>query len=137
MAATSGRTGKAGNITIATQVVNVTAWSAELDVDFADSTDSGNFSSPNLPKSQLPGAYQVTGSLEANYDASTTSTNVTSLIKAPASGPYATVLKIDASTTFFSGSVDFKNLKFKVSVPGATMVTFSTDFSSNGAFTLT
>lgn len=137
MAATTGRTGRAGNATLATQVVNITGWNCELDVAFADATDSGNYSAPALYKSQLNGDQQVTGSIAGNFDSSTTSTNVTALLKVPSSGPYALVLKYDASLTCFSGNADFKNLKFGLTVPGATMVTFTSDFSSNGSFTFT
>lgn len=137
MAATAGKTGKAGNITIGGNVIPITKWSGKLEIDFADSTDSGNYASPNLPKSQLPGAYQVTGSIEAFYDANTTSVNITSNIKNPTGGPYALVLKFDASTTWFSGNVDFSDVDFTVQVPGATMVTFTANFKSNGSFTLT
>ncbi len=137
MAVTQSKTGIAGNITISGNVIPITKWSGKLNVEFADSTDSGNFVSPNLFGSQKPGQQHCEGTIEAFYDVATTSTNVTSLIKAPASGPYATVLKFDAATTWFSGSVDFSDLEFTVQVPGATMIGFTANWKSNGQYTLT
>jgi hypothetical protein len=137
MAATTGRTGRAGNLTLSSQIINITKWDAKLNVAFADSTDSGNYSAPALFKSQLNGDQQIEGSIEGNFDASTTSTNVTALLKVPSSGPYALVLKYDASLTCFSGNADFSDLSFSVSVPGATMITFTASYKSNGSFTFT
>jgi len=139
MAATQGKTGKAGNLTIGGVVVPITNWKAKFDVAFADSTDSGNYQSgtATLPRSQLSGDEAVEGSIEGYYDTATTSANITSLIKAPASGPYAVVLKFDASTTWFNGNCDFTDVEFTVQVPGATMVGYTLNFKSNGVFTLT
>lgn len=139
MAVTQAKTGKAGNITIGGNVVPITGWNAKLNVSFADTTDSGNYQAgtSTLPKSQLSGDYQVTGTIEGFFDTATTSTNITSNIKLPASGPYATVLKFDASTTWFNGNCDFTDVEFKVTVPGATTIAYSLNFSSNGVFTLT
>lgn len=139
MAATQAKTGRGGNITIGGNVVPVTKWSAKLTVAFADSTDSGNYNSGsgNLYKSQLPGDQQVDGSIEGFYDTATTSTNITSNIKNPTSGPYALVLKFDPSTTYFSGNVDFSDVDFTVQVPGSTIVNYTANFKSNGAYTLT
>lgn len=139
MAQTQAKTGKAGNITIGGNVVPITKWNAKLNVEFADSTDSGNYSSGtgNLYKSQLPGNQQVEGSIEGFYDSATTSTNITSNIKNPTSGPYSVVLKFDPSTTWFSGPVDFSDVDFTVQVPGATVINFTANFKSNGAYTLT
>jgi hypothetical protein len=139
MAATQTKTGKAGNITIGGNVVPITKWSGKLNVSFADSTDSGNYNagSGNLYKSQLPGDQHVEGSIEGFYDTATTSTNITSNIKNPTSGPYALVLKFDGSTTWFNGNVDFENVDFTVQVPGATIINFTASFKSNGSYTLT
>lgn len=139
MAATQGRTGKAGAISIVGNVVPITTWKAKLNVSFADATDSGNYvpATGTLPKSQLSGDFQVEGSIEGFYDTATTSTNITSNIKNPVGGPYAVVLKIDASTTWFSGPCDFSDVEFTVEVPGATMVKYSLNFKSNGVFVLT
>ena len=135
MAATSGRTGRAGSVSLSAIVINITGWSAKLNINFADSTDSGNYSAPNLFDSQLNGSQHVEGSIKGFYDASNTATNLDGVIKVPSSGPYATVLKIDASTTWFSGNCDFTDIEYSLEVPGATMVTFSANFKSNGAYT--
>jgi|SRR6185312_8013700 len=139
MSATQAKSGRAGNITIGGNVVPITKWNAKLNVAFADSTDSGNYSSGtgNLYKSQLPGDQQVEGSIEGFYDTATTSTNITSNIKNPASGPFPVVLKFDASTTWFSGNVDFSDVDFTVQVPGATVINYTANFKSNNSYTLT
>ena len=137
MAATSGRTGRAGNITLNAVVINITKWDAKYAAAFADSTDSGNYSAPHLYKSQLSGDEQVEGSIEGFFDANTTSADVIALIKVPSSGPYPLVLKYDASLTCFNGNADFSDFSTGVEVPGATMIKFTTNFKSNGSFTFT
>ncbi|MHC5542405.1 hypothetical protein ACYOEI_29635 [Singulisphaera rosea] len=139
MAATQSKTGKAGSITIAGTVIPITSWSSKLAVDFADSTDSGNYDpgTGTLPKSQLPGAFQLEISIEAFWDAATTSSGVVAKAKAPGGGPYAVVLKLDASTTYCSGNFDLSDVDVKLTVPGASMVTLTCNGKSNGAFVLT
>lgn len=139
MPTTQAKSGRAGNITVGGIVIPITKWTAKLNVEFADSTDSGNYvpASGNLYKSQLPGDQQISGSIEAYYDVATTSANITSNIKNPTNGPYALVLKFDSATTYFSGNVDLTDDEFNVVVPGATTINFTANFKSNGSYTLT
>jgi hypothetical protein len=138
MAATQGKTGKAGSITISGNVVPITKASPKVTMNFADATDSGNYDSGsgNLYKSQLAGDTQMELSIEGFWDAATTSTNITAKIQAPGSGPYAMVVKLDGSTTYCSGNFDLTDVSLDVTVPGATMISFTATAKSNGKYTL-
>lgn len=136
MAQTQGKTGKAGSITISSNVIPITKWSAKINFEFADATDSGNYDSGSgrLPKSQLAGDDQMEVTIEGNWDAATTSTNLLALLKAPNSGPYAVVLKIDASTPFANGNFDLTDAETTLEVPGATTVKYTCNAKSNGLY---
>lgn len=135
MATTQSKTGRAGNITIAGTVIPITKWTATTTKELADSTDSNNYdnASGQLWKAQVPGAISQEVSIEFNYDLATTSTNVTNRIKNDST--IAVVLKIDAATTYCSGSYDMSEVETNLEVPGATMVTGSAKLMSNGIVT--
>ena len=50
-------------------------------------------------------------------------------------GPYALVLKLTSSVTWASFNADFDQTEVKVMVAGATVITFSAPFQSNGVYT--
>lgn len=137
--ATSGMTGKAGSITVGGTVIPITKCNSKQTIAFADATDSGNYDSGsgNLYKSQLSGDVQIEMTIEGNYDTATTSANIIGKMKAPSSGPYAAVFKLNGSTTLFSGNVDLTDMETSLTVPGAEMVTFTCTAKSNGSYTLT
>lgn len=138
MAATQGKTGKAGSLTISGNVIPITSANPKVSMSFADSTDSGGYDAGtgNLYKSQLAGDTQIELSIEGFWDAATTSTNITAKIQNPGAGPYTMVVKLDGSTTYCSGNFDLENVDLKVQVPGATMISFTATAKSNGKYTL-
>jgi hypothetical protein len=138
MAATQGKTGKAGALTISSNVVPITSAKPKVSVEFADSTDSGNYdvATGNIYKAQLAGETSIELSIEGYWDAATTSTNITAKIQSPGSGPWPMVVKLDGSTTLCSGNFDLSDVEFSVQVPGATMISFTATAKSNGKYTL-
>lgn len=138
MAATQGKTGKAGNITVSGNVVPITKANPKVNVEFADSTDSGGYDpvTGNLYKSQLSGDSQIELSIEGYWDAATTSTNITAKIKNPSAGPWPMVVKLDGSTTYCSGNFDISDVDLTIQVPGATMIGFTATAKSNGPYVL-
>lgn len=134
---TQSRTGKAGALTISGQVIPITKASSKTQMAFADATDSGNYDSVsgNLFKSQLAGDTQIELTIEGNWDASTTGTDITAKLMNPGGGPWPMVVKIDGSTTWISGNFDLTDVDLSIQVPGATMVTFTANAKSNGQFT--
>jgi hypothetical protein len=89
MAKTQTKTGKAGSITIAGNVVPITKWSRKVSVEFADDTDSGNYDAGtgNLYKSQPPATSRSRARSRAGGTPPPRRTNVTAKIKAPGVGP--------------------------------------------------
>jgi hypothetical protein len=138
VAQTQGKTGKAGSITISGNVIPITRANPKVSMEFADSTDSGNYdpTSGNLYKSQLAGDTQIVLAIEGYWDAATTSTNITGKIQNPAAGPYPLVVKLDGSTTYCSGNFDLTDVDLQVEIPGATMISFTATARSNGKYTL-
>jgi hypothetical protein len=138
MAATQSRTGRWGNATVNGVVINITKWTAKPRKEFADSTDSGGYDSVTTQvfTSQKPGATGLDGTIEGNYDfGGTTDANFTQLFNSD--GPYATVLGFSPTTTFASFNADYSDVEYSVMVPGATMITFTANFKSNGKPTYT
>lgn len=136
MAQTSA-SGRAGSVTIASVAIAITKWDATVNKELADSTDSSTFdpTSGQLFASQVPGVVSMEGTLEGNFDlAGSTSTSIIQRMKAD--GLNAIVFKISSTVPFASGNFDLTSVDITVSVPGATMTTFSAKFKSNGIFTL-
>ncbi len=137
MSATLDATGRFGNATVNGVIINITGWRCKVHKEFAISTDSGNFdaASNQLWRSRAPGEVWCEGSLEGNFDlAGTTDANFIQKFKSD--GPYAVALNITQTVKFASFNADFDEVEINVAVPGATMVTFTTPFMSNGIPTL-
>ncbi len=73
----------------------------------------------------LMGIFDLAGTTDANF-----------IQKFKSDGPYAVVLNITRTVQFASFNGDFDEIEINVAVPGATMVTFTTPFMSNGVPTL-
>jgi hypothetical protein len=130
-------TGRAGSATVNAVALAITGWSAKLNKELADSTDSNNFdpASGQLYASQVPGVISMEATIEGNFDtAGSTSTNIIAKLKSDV--PIPLVLKLTQAVTFGSGNFDLSNVDVSVAVPGSTMVTFSATAKSNGIFTL-
>ncbi len=137
MAQTLDTTGRYGNVTVLGVVIPITGWRCKVHKEFAIATDSGNYDSATaqLWRSRAPGEVWCEGSLEGNFDlAGTTDANFIQKFKSD--GPYAVVLNITRTVQFASFNGDFDEIEINVAVPGATMVTFTTPFMSNGVPTL-
>lgn len=136
MSATQSITGRGGNVTVNGVAVNITSWKATPRKEFADATDSGNYDAVTGQTwtSQAPGVTGLDFTIEGNYDlGGSTDTNFTQKFKTD--GPFATVLKLNASTTYASFNADYPSLDITVTVPGSTMVTFAATGKSNGIIT--
>lgn len=136
MAATQSKTGREGNITVATVVIPITKWSLKITKNLADSTDSGDHdgATGQTWQSQRHGTIFGEGTIEGHWDAATTSSGIVSKMTADAA--LAIVLKIDATTTYASGNFDLSDVDLSVEVPGATMIHFTASIKSHGALTL-
>ena len=133
MAATQSRTGRYGSATVNGAVCNITKWTAKPRKEFADSTDSGNYDAvtSQVWTSQAPGVTGLDGTIEGYYDfGGSTDTNFTQLFLTD--GPYATVLKFSPTTNFATFQADYSDVEYSVMVPGATMITFTANYKSNG-----
>ena len=138
MAVTLSATGRFGNATVNGVVLNITSWRCKVHKEFAISTDSGNYDTgtKQLYRSRAPGEVWLEGQIEGNYDfGGTTDANLTQKI-GPNDGPYAVVLGLSRTVNFASFNGDFDEVEFTVTVTGATMITWSTPFQSNGTPTL-
>lgn len=134
MAATQSVTGRGGSAKVNNVTIGITRWEATITRALADATDSNNYDSTSGQtfQSQAEGVVGIDGTLEGNYDLSgTTDANFSQKLVA-ADGPYPVVLGLTPSVNFASLNADFENVRYSVSVPGATMITFSCSFKSNG-----
>jgi hypothetical protein len=129
------RSGRSGSITVNSVNIPITKWTAKLSKELADSTDSSNYdvASGQTYKAQVPGVISIEATVEGNFD-SAASTGVINKLKSDPMLPV--VLKLDATTTFCSGSFDLSDAEVSVEVPGATMVSFTATVKSNGVFIL-
>jgi len=133
MAATQSRTGRWGSVSVNATVCNITKWTAKPRKEFADSTDSGGYDAVTTQvfTSQKPGATGLDGTIEGNYDfGGSTDSAFTQLFLTD--GPYTVVLAFSPTTNFATFPADFSDVEYSVSVPGATMITFTANFKSNG-----
>lgn len=135
MAVTQSKTGRSGSATVGGVVIPITKWSVKSNRNLADATDSGNYDpvSGQTFSSQANGVVGIEITIEGNYDAATTATNITAKIKLD--GPFAVVLKIDPTTTYASGNFDFSDVECNLEVPGGTMVAWTATGKSNGVIT--
>lgn len=132
--ATQSVTGRSGNATINSVVIGITQWEATITRQLADATDSNNYDSVSGQtfQSQAEGVVGIDGTLSGNYDLSgTTDANLSQKLVA-SDGPYPIMLAFTPTVKFASFSADLENVRYSVSVPGATMITFSSSFKSNG-----
>lgn len=137
MSVTQSKTGRYGTATVNGVVVNITDWSCKVHKEFAIATDSGNYdaTTQQLYRSRAPGEVWLEGSIKGNYDfGGTTDANFTQLYKSD--GPYAVILGLTRSVNFASFNADFDEVNYTVTVNGANMITFDTNFMSNGVPTL-
>lgn len=133
MAATQSFTGRFGRSTVNTVEIGITKWNAKPRKEFADATDSNNYdpTTGQLWTSQDPGAVGFDGSIEGYYDASgTTDTNFIQKFKSD--GPFPVSLYLTRTVLFMTANCDFSDVDVTVSVPGATMVSFTANFKTNG-----
>ena len=136
MAASQTFTGRQGQASIAGNIVPITKWTAKITRQYADSTDSSTYNpaTGQVWETQAPGTVVAEGTLEGNYDLATTDADITQLFAAD--GPYTTEFWLNRATPFMSGPFNFMNMEVTVSVPGATMCTFTCDFKSSGIPTI-
>ena len=138
--AVSKLTGKAGTLTYANTVLTITKWSANVNKDFADSTDSSDYDSNTTHlvwKEQLASGIAIEGDIEGYWDTTAnTGTNaflMSYFFSANAAADLA--LKLDASTVFASGNADLTNFKIEVAVNEAKTTGFTASYKSNGIWT--
>jgi hypothetical protein len=133
MAATQARTGRWGNATVNSVVLNITGWTGKPAKQFATGTDSGNYDTvtKQLFTAQYPGETNLSGSLKGNYDfGGSTDANFTQLFLSD--GPYALILGFSPTVLFATMLADFTDIEYTVSLQGATMLEWSANYLSNG-----
>lgn len=130
------KTGKAGNMTINSVVMNISKWSGKLTKEYADSTDSSGFDSgtQQLWKKQAAGAIQFEGSIEGFFDFDAGSSAVLAAVLGDTA--YPVTFKYDETTVFASGLVNFMDFDTGIEVDGGTTVGFTTSFKSYGPMTI-
>lgn len=138
MSLTNSLCGSQGTMTVNSTFLPITSWSADLNISMADSTDSNTYD-PATGRTWTTKAFGAQGievTAEGNFDLSTTDAAIVQILK---SGNIIVnvTLGINRSTNFcVSSPFNLESCSIKVSVPGATMVTFSCKLSSQGAPTL-
>jgi hypothetical protein len=128
-------TGKAGYIKVGGSTgtkVNITKWSASVDIKMADTTDSADYdaSTALIWNTQLPASAKIGVDIEGNYDLNGAQA---SLISATLNGSSPTViaeLGLTASAVFGYGTFNISNLK--IDLPIEDTVTFTCTLVSNG-----
>lgn len=136
MPTTQSFTGRQGQATVGGNVVPITKWTAKITRQYADSTDSATYdaTSGQVWETQAPGTVVAEGTLEGNFDLATTSADIIQLFKSD--GPFAVIFALTRTVNFMSGNFNFMDCEVNVSIPGATMCTWSCNFKSNGIPTL-
>ncbi len=133
MAATQSATGRYGRATVLGVEIGITGWTAKPSKAFADATDSNNYDTVTTQvwRSQDPGDVGFDGTITGNFDlAGTTDANFIQKFKSD--GPYATALYQTRTVLFLSGNFDYTDVDITVTVPGATMMTFTANWKLNG-----
>lgn len=133
MAQTQSFTGRFGRATVNAVEVGITKWTAKGRKEFADSTDSNDFDATTgqLWTSQDPGVVGFDGTIEGYYDAAG-STDTNFIQKFKSDGPFPTSLYLTRTVLFMTANCDYSDVEVSVSVPGATMVSFTANFKTNG-----
>ena len=134
--ATQSFTGRQGQATVQGNIIPITKWTAKITRQYADSTDSSTFDVPTGQtwESQAPGTVVAEGSMEGNFDLATTSADVIALFKAD--GPYTVLFALTRAVNFMTGLFNFMDCDVTISIPGATMCTFSCNYKSTNIITL-
>jgi predicted secreted protein len=125
--------GKSGSLTYNSQTLNFSKWTAKVNRDLADSTDSVDYDpvTDMLWKSQIPISNQIEVDVEGFFDLNSTDTTLlTPLFSGTAAVPV--VLKITPTHTFGHGNFDLSN--FQVEVPVDGIVKFSGSMKSSSIF---
>ncbi|MDR3632623.1 MAG: hypothetical protein P4L84_02235 [Isosphaeraceae bacterium] len=130
------RTGKGAYLTLNGNRVEVTSLKSNVTTEWAKSTDSSDYDATDdiLFSSQQPGETHLEIDVEGNFDLATTSANVISLIRK--GGLVPAVIYSSSTTTFATGNFNVESGSVNLTVPGATMYTFSCKLNSNGPYTL-
>jgi hypothetical protein len=130
---TAGFTGRFGRATLNGVEMSLTKFSSKPRKEFADGTDSNNYDSVTgqLWTSQYPGATGFDGSLEGFVD--TGGIFDTAFIQAlKTDGPFPLIKYYNRTLVYFNWLCDFTDVEVNLVVPGATMVTFSANYKTNG-----
>ena len=137
------RTGKGAYLTINGNRVEVTSLKSNINTEWAKSTDSSDYDATDdiLFSSQQPGETHLEIDVEGNFDLTTTSPNVIALIRnggvaGQGGAPVPVVVYSSPTTKFVSGNFNVESGSVNLTVPGATMYTFSCKLMSNGPYTL-
>jgi hypothetical protein len=130
------RTGKGAYLLLGGNRVEVTSLKSNVATEWARSTDSSDYDAADdiLFGSQQPGETRLEVDVEGNFDLNSTSANVIGLIRKGALVPAS--IYSTPSTPFASGNFNVENGSVSLTVPGATMYTFTCKLTSNGPFTL-
>lgn len=133
MAATQGATGRFGRATVNSVEIGITRWTGKMRKEFADATDSNNYDSTTAQTwtSQDPGVVGCDATIEGYFDLSGT-TDANFIQKFKTDGPYPMSLYQTRTLLWASWNWDFSDVEITVSVPGATMMTFTANAKSNG-----
>jgi hypothetical protein len=126
--------GKAGSLTYNSQTLNFSKWTAKVNRELADSTDSNDYDAVTdmLWKSQIPISNQIEVDVEGNFDLNSTDTTLlTPLFSGTAAVPV--ILKITPTHTFGHGNFDLGN--FEVEVPVDGLVKWKGTMRSSSIFT--
>lgn len=128
--ATQSFTGRQGQATVAGNIVPITKWTSKITRQYADSTDSATYDVPTGQtwETQAPGTVVAEGSLEGNFDLATTSADIISLFKTD--GPFLVLLALTRATNFMQAYFNFMDCEVTISIPGATMCTWSCNYKS-------
>lgn len=130
-------TGKGASLTLDGNVVAVTSIKPKTNAEWADATDSSFFvaATNTLYKGQKKGAVQLELAIEGNFDPTTTNAEIFTQI-ITGQGTHTAVVNSAASTKYADGTFDIIEGDANLSVPGATMASFTCTIRSNGLFTL-
>lgn len=130
-------TGKAGSVNLDSVAVPITQWTANLDANLQENTDTGDYDavSGQTWESYVPGKRSGTIDIEGNVDlTATTGTADMVVAKMLADDPLPIELKFDQSTYFGFGTVILENVK--VTSPVSDNITFTSTARLVGPLTL-
>lgn len=136
------RTGKGASLAIGgntlpgANIVPITSIKSNVNIEYAKATDSGSYvaSSDTLYSIQEPGETAMKATIEGNFDLNQTSSAIFALITG---GALVAATIYDATGSIFaSGMWNISNGSTTLTVPGASMYSFSCDLMSYGVYTL-